>query len=163
MNQRSWQIIGAIATVVAVFVAVGAFYFSQRASTMALTAEVISSSTLLNAEFRSRDLRIIYKGKDVPNIAVSHVRIANTGRQPIRSDDIESPVRINIESTEIISSKVISSDPSDLPVSTSNAISSVIISKALLNPGDEITVEIVSVPEGSTNVVSGVSGRNSRD
>ena len=88
--------------------AIGTFYLSQRASKKALTAEVISSSTLLNAELTTttKDLRLIYKNKDVPNVALSNVRISNTGRQPIRTSDIEVPLSINLECIEIISSKV---------------------------------------------------------
>ena len=91
---------------------------------------------------------------------MSNVRISNTGRQPIRTTDIEVPLSIKLECIEIISSKVILSDPPDLPISTNNEVSSVTISKALLNPGDDFTIEVISVPKKSDGiVVSGVAGR----
>ena len=162
MKDRFWQIIAAIAAVAAIVVAIGTFYLSQRANKKALTVEVISSSTLLNEKLTNttKDLRLIYKNKDIPNVAISNVRISNTGRQPIRTSDIEVPLSIKLQCIEIISSKVISSDPPDLPISTNNEVSSVAISKALLNPNDDFIIEVVSVPNSSEGaVVSGVGGR----
>jgi len=162
MKDRFWQIIAATAAVVAIIVAIGTYYLSQRASKRALTAEVISSSTLVKNEITttSKDLRLIYKNKVIPNVAVSSVRFSNAGRQPIRTSDIEVPLSIKLECIEIISSKVTDSNPPDLPISTNNEVSSVVISKTLLNSGDDFTIEIVSVQNSAEGVVvSGVGGR----
>ena len=162
MKDRFWQIVAATAAVIAVLFAVVTFFLSQRANNKALTVEVISNSTLLNVELSkaTKDLRLIYKDRDIPNLTISQIRISNTGRQPIRSDDIEVPICINLESIEIISSKILLSNPSALAITTVNSAQSVLLSKSLLNPGDEFTVEIVSIPVKSSGpVVSGVSGR----
>lgn len=163
MKDRFWQIVAPLfSVVVGVAMAMLASYLSQRSDAKEFTAEVISSGKLLNEELlsTSEDFRLIYQGKDIPNVAVSNIRMTNSGRKPIRTDDIEAPISIGLNSTEIISSRVISSAPPDLPISTENSASEVIISKALLNPGDEFTVEIVSIPKSSNEtVISGVKGR----
>lgn len=162
MKDRFWQIVAATAAVIAVLIAVVTFFLSQRASTKALTTEVISNSTLLNVELSkaTKDLRLIYKERDIPNVSISQVRISNTGRQPIRTDDIEVPICINLATIEVISSKILLSNPPALPVSTANSAQSVTLSKILLNPGDDFTVEIVSIPlKSSDPVVLGVGGR----
>ncbi len=162
MKDRMWQIVGAVSAVIAVVVAIGTFYLSQRADKMELTAEIISNTTLLNAEIptTTKDLKLIYKNKEVPNVSISNIRISNTGRLPIRTSDIEVPLSIHMNCVEIISSKIVSSNPSTLPVSTSHKGSIVAIEKALINPMDEFTVEIVTIPKTiSENIVSGVHGR----
>jgi len=168
MKDRFWQIVAALFSgVVAVAMVILTSYLSQRSDAKEFTAEVISSGRLLNEEListsvliNSEDFRLIYQEKDIPNVAVSNIRMTNSGRKPIRTDDIEAPISIGLNSTEIISSRVISSAPPDLRISTENSASEVIISKALLNPGDEFTVEIVSIPKSSNEtVISGVKGR----
>lgn len=162
MKDRMWQIIGAVSAVIAIVVAVGTFYLSQRASKMELTAEIISNSTLLNAEIpdSTKDLKLIYKNKEVSNVAVSSIRISNTGRLPIRTSDIEVPLSIKLNCIEIISSKIASSSPPALPISTIIEDPLVRISKALMNPMDEFTIEIVSIPKKVIgNVVSQIDGR----
>ena len=157
------RIVGTLSAIVALAFAMLTFYWTRRSEAKEFTAEVISSSRLLNAELisTSEDFRLIYQEKDIPNnVAVSNIRMTNSGRKPIRTDDIEAPISIGLNSTEIISSRVISSAPPHLPISTENSASEVIISKALLNPGDEFIVEIVSIPKSSNEtVISGVKGR----
>lgn len=162
MNDKLWQIIGGVAAIVAILVSLLTFYLGQRTSEKALSALVVSTSMLLNTDITktAKDLRLIYGGKEVPNIAISQVRITNSGRQPIRSEDIELPISVGFYSTEIISSKVISSTPPGLPITTEINGSSVNILRTLLNPGDEFTVEVVAVPQNlGKSIVTGVSGR----
>jgi hypothetical protein len=148
MNNRLWQVIGCTATVIAIIVSLAIFYWGQKASERALSVQVISTSRLFNADITkaAKDLRLLHKGKDVPNIAIIQIRITNSGRQPIRTEDIEVPISITFKARDIISSKVVSSIPRGLPIKIENSKSAITISKTLLNLDDEFTVEIIVVP-----------------
>lgn len=162
MNDRLWQIIGAGSAVIAILISLVTFYWGQKENERALSAQVLSNSTLLNQDITKadKDLRLVYKDKEIPNIAISQIRISNSGRQPIRTLDIEVPISFNLGNSEIISSKVVSSNPQGLPIDIVNEKKAITVSKILLNPGDEFTVEIVAVPQSPTQpIVTGVSGR----
>jgi len=101
MKDRFWQIVAPLfSVVVGVAMAMLASYLSQRSDAKEFTAEVISSGKLLNEELlsTSEDFRLIYQGKDIPNVAVSNIRMTNSGRKPIRTDDIEVPISIGLNS-----------------------------------------------------------------
>jgi hypothetical protein len=162
MTNRVVQIIGVIITVLSILIMIGIFYMNQRSSRKELTTEIISSSTLLNAGITNtnKDLRLIYKNKDIPNVVITNVRVSNTGSQPIRSSDIEVNLKIYMDCVEIISSKVASTNPKDMPISTSIEGLTVVISKALLNPGDDFIVETVAVQKpGVEDSIINITGR----
>ena len=88
------RIVVTLYAIVAMAFAMLTFYWTRRSEAKEFTAEVISSSTLLNAELisTSEDFRLIYQGKDIPNVAVSNIRMTNSGRKEILTFDIEAPI-----------------------------------------------------------------------
>jgi hypothetical protein len=162
MKDRLWQIVGAIAAIIAVIVAIIIFYLSDAKMEKSLLAEVISSSKLINTNISSetQNLKVFYRNKEIPNVIVSTLRIINDGKQPIRSEDYESPIIIRLNKSDIISSKVISKIPNNLKISLEDTLSSVLISKTLLNAEDQFLVEIVSTPlDGKESAITSVEGR----
>ena len=128
----------------------------------AIAVEVISNIKLINNEFptKSNELSILYKNNFIPNVTISDIRITNTGNFAIEKKDMESELYIEMSTMDIISSRVILSKPGYLPVSTKIVKSQIVIEKTLLNPGDNFTVRVVSVPrESESNVVFGAGGR----
>ena len=162
MKDRIWQIIGAVSAVIAILVTVGTFYLSQRSNKMELTAEIISNTNLLRNDIssNSNELKLTYKNKEIQNVSILNIKFINTGRLPIRSSDIELPLSIKMNCTELLSSKVVATYTPNLPISISNINKSVIVEKTLINPDDEVTIEIISIPkDGTGNIVSGIQGR----
>lgn len=156
----NWAVISGIA--ITVIVALIGYMINRRLEKKELTVELLSTSMILNYDIPSSasELRFTYQDRDIPNLAISTVRVRNSGKKEIRSNDFEALLTIDLKDNEIISSKIISKNPEDLSVSTQNRNSSVIISKTLLNDGDEFTIEIISIPIKSENItVSSVEGR----
>jgi len=87
-----------LAGVLAVAVAVFVFINQRSDSSKRLSVELITRSILVDEEVSDaeRPLELIYGGRPVENFAILQCRISNTGGQPIRSADYESPVRLNV-------------------------------------------------------------------
>jgi hypothetical protein len=162
-SNRLWPVISALAALVAVFVTVVIFFVGQRGRAKQLEAVVLSKTTLLNPDIGSArsKLRVIYQDKEVRNVSIIQVRLRNSGAQPIRSVDIEEPIQINLKGIEkLISAEIVHAEPPELTIKPSLLVNSVILNKSLLNPDDQFTLEIASVPaSGMESSVHGVGGR----
>lgn len=162
-SERFWQLVSAVAAIAGIIIAVTIFFATQRGGVKQLQAVVLSKTTLLNPEVGSarQNLRIIYQDKEVTDVSIIQIRIRNSGRQPIRSQEMEQPITIILGGIEeIISADIVSSQPPELSLTTSLRDDSIELSKTLLNPDDQFIVEIASIPQPNVeSSVEKVTGR----
>ncbi len=144
-----WNIISAIAGVLAVAITVFVFFQARSEQRKTLEIELIARSTLVDEKVSRPGERfeVIYDGRTIYNYVILQLRVANIGGQPIRSSDYEDPIQLKFDNViEILSTEQLSSDPKALQVNAQVNGQSVELSKALLNPSDWFILEVGVVP-----------------
>ncbi len=157
-----WNIIGAIAGVLAVAVALFVFLQDRTDKSQRLEVIQISRTTLVNPELASpsRHVEILYNGRKVADYAVFQFRISNVGGQAIRSGDYEVPLAFTFWNVgEVLWADQTASDPQALAVATTVKGKTVELSNALLNPKDWLIVEVAVVPDSGKIPAAEPTGR----
>lgn len=145
-----WNIVGAIAGLLAVAVALFVFFQDRSDKTQRIEVHQISRTTLVNPALSSppRRVEISYNGRKISDYAVFQFRISNVGGQPIRTADYEVPVTLDFGNvSELLWAEQTDSDPRTLRVETEVKNKVVELSNVLLNPKDWFMLEIAVVPE----------------
>ena len=148
--KQLWNIIGAIAGILAVAVAVFVFLSEKNDKIQRLEVTQVSRTSLVNPTLAAppRDLEILYDGRKISDYTVLQYRFANAGGQPIRSADYETSLGLEITNIkEILWAEQTSSDPHSLTVQVESKNNTVNISNSLLNPNDWFAIEVAVVPE----------------
>ncbi|WP_248739026.1 hypothetical protein [Pseudomonas sp. MWU12-2029] len=96
------------------------------------------------------ELKVEYKGKEIPNGMSTTVIIVNTGQTPIKREDIDTTINIITSGSPILASQVINSYPDDLAPEVSHNENKIIIQPLLLNPNDFIAISFLT--DGKTQV-----------
>jgi hypothetical protein len=107
---------------------------------------LLGSFELISSASKSQQgLRILYDGKDLKNPFSSILAISNAGAKPIQSSDFEGPIKIVVtKPARILRSQVVSHEPQSLEPLISTNERMIAIEPMLLNPGDRISVEILT-------------------
>ncbi len=145
-----WNVVAAVAGVLAVAVALFVFFQERTDKSQRLEMIQLSRTSLVNPELASsgRRIEILYNGKKVADYTVFQFRMTNIGGQPIRSADYEVPLGLNFANvSEVLWADQTKSDPQGLRVATTVRDKAVELSSALLNPKDSLTLEVGVVPE----------------
>lgn len=94
---------------------------------------------------RFQDLQVTLDGNKIENPVVSSITITNTGSKPIASADFEGPmILVTEDPTRLVSARMAGSIPKDIPVDLQIAEGKVKIQPFLSNPGDEVTIALVT-------------------
>jgi hypothetical protein len=89
-------------------------------------------------------LQIKFKGNEIPNGTQTTIAIINSGQAPVKREDFDTPINIDIEGGKLLSSQVIKTHPGNLDVSISHTEDRVTIKPLLLNPRDYILVSLLT-------------------
>lgn len=130
--------IGAATLVVAVLA-----YRAQHKK-MSLEYVVTVNARLLRRRL-PRGLEIRHDGQLVDDATLSIIRIVNTGTEPIRQADFETPLLVSYDGVDdLVSAAVVATRPPDLHPRITIQASDVWIDPLLLNPGDMIECQVLS-------------------
>lgn len=105
-----------------------------------------TKSPLAQVNARHADeVEVRYKGEKIDATLIC-VWIENTGREPIRSADFESPLRISFgDAARVLTADPIEEYPADVrPVIKVSAVNSIELEPLLLNQGDRIRLSILA-------------------
>lgn len=135
-------------------------YFSDKKE---LSYEVLSTRELTNLESLDEtwpDLKISYNGVDVSTGSFLTLAITNTGKLPIKREDFDSQIFIDIlNSAAIVSFKSTFASPTNLDIKLEKFDKGITVEKLLLNPGDRFFIEIFSkIPIAVADVNSRIVG-----
>ena len=111
-----------------------------------LKAYVVSEGSIakIDKEYKN-DLEIIYKGIKIEEIGDFVFRIYNSGNQPIKAEDFESPISLEFnEQTKLIDSDVINTNPENKLAKVLVKDNKVFLESLLINPEDTIEISCVS-------------------
>lgn len=138
-----WQFFGVIFVVIGI-ISSTIFNWIQRKKS-ALSWKIVSNTPLvrINSEVRG-NLQVLFDGNPVKEIQLIIIKIINTGNVPIKSGDYERPLHLNFdENAQILTAEVIETNPINIETSAKIEGRIVLISPALLNKGDSVTVKIL--------------------
>lgn len=102
------------------------------------------SSSLLSNNIANEKIEIKYDGKNIDNISKTQFTIKNTGRTPIISSDIVSPIKIGLANGNILDSSIEKLLPQNITTTLNINNDNIKLSFDLLNPGDIIIIDILS-------------------
>ncbi|HJP95749.1 MAG TPA: hypothetical protein VJ843_00060 [Candidatus Saccharimonadales bacterium] len=151
-------ILGVLAIINAIVLALVFQWWRNRKS---FSYDVISNVPLLSIrqEIKHR-VQVLFDGNAVENVHLVIIRISNSGRVPIEVQDFAVPLNVNFgRGSEVLTTEVTKTMPSDLPVTISHQKESLTIDPLMLNRGDSITIQVlVSTPTASPKVSGRVKG-----
>jgi len=145
-----WNIIGAIAGVLAVTVAVFVFFQDRTDKSQRIEITQVSRTSLVNPELASpsRRVEIMFNGRKVSDYAIFQFRVSNVGGQPIRSADYEVPLGLTFSNVgEVLWAEQTSAEPKSLSVAPVVKDRKIGLSGTLLNPKDWFMLEVAVVPD----------------
>ncbi|UTL80426.1 hypothetical protein [Pseudomonas putida] len=105
----------------------------------------LKSSASLAPASQIRDLQLMLDGKKLNSPYSSNLELVNTGAKSVLTKDFDRPIEISLnEGAEIITARVTSTTPSDIPIDISATARTVQIAPLLSNPGDSVSLSIIT-------------------
>jgi len=92
------------------------------------------------------DISVTYRDQPLGNLSLIKVRIENDGRAPIDAVGFSSPLILEFPSqAEVIQARVSRTSPPSIPITCRIGGNTVVMSKALLNAGDQVILEMLVI------------------
>lgn len=140
-----WQFIGIVVAVVAFFVPLW-MQWRQR-NIREISFGLVSSRPLLRIDDEvSARIRVELDGKKITDLQLQVFGLKNSGTTPIRVADFERAIELRFASGQVISAQISSEIPANLKAELAVTDSSVQLKPLLLNPGDQIVIQILCSP-----------------
>ncbi|GGH48289.1 hypothetical protein GCM10007423_49370 [Dyadobacter endophyticus] len=161
-SQGWWQGFGGAVALISLLTAFMAIYISmQHNKAKKLSYEVIYAAPLLNIDNKVKgDLQITYKGHGVKQLNILKIKVINNGSLPIKSDDFEGLLEVQIENAEtLIDFHFSDAKPHNLPVIGDKNGNAILIQPLLLNVGEYFTIQtIFDGPDDTFSVFARIIG-----
>lgn len=150
-----WQFLGVIAAIIIGFVSI--FLYLRDRNCKALSYKIVSNTSLVDVKEEIKEkLKIFYDEKPVLQLYLSLIRIVNSGNVPILVSDFTCPVTLTFaEKVQIVSTGIVEKHPKLLDATVSFSDNKAVLSPALLNGGDSLTIKILSSGAASMVTVDG--------
>jgi len=106
---------------------------------------IVSRSELIGEELSIKDLELKIKGESVNKLMLYTFRIRNSGSVPIKKDDFERPISINVpDDTKIYLARLKKKLPENLTLKYEINNNKLLIEPLLLNSDEEFEMELFS-------------------
>lgn len=143
-----WQFVGVLLSLIALIVAVVAIRVQQQRKSLSYFVSDERPVFYLFNQAMSERLVVTLDGTPVRGLETVEVSIFNDGSLPIIQEDYARPLLIELPaSANVLAAGLKETNPPNLGVSIERTDSGFTVSPALLNPGDEFTVEFLLEPE----------------
>jgi hypothetical protein len=100
----------------------------------------------------ARSMSVNVGDRRVENLWYAKLRYENSGRTPVRKDEIESKSRITFSDAEVISASVSEKKPSNLDITANKLSDSLELIHGLLNPSDYVVFDVLLATTKSPTV-----------
>lgn len=143
---RNWNILGVLGVIVGVIGVAGPILWDYYKTKSEIQISMLEYSRVIEKSRGLPGLSIIYKGEAVNELSSATFSLTNTGRTPILSKDVVSPIYIKLpEDARPIEAKLLGGKFGDLNASVTldKDNNKVTISFPLLNPGDTINFAVL--------------------
>jgi len=149
----------AVAAIITLLAAlIGAYIsivLSRRQFRKVLTYQVISNTPVLGIDEKQvGNIRVLIGDTEVKDARLVVLKIWNSGRRPVTSEDYAVPIEIQFKGGKILTSQVVNEDiRQSREVIDSQTLDTITLRPLLLNPKDSITItSIVSYFTGHVSV-----------
>lgn len=116
----------------------------------------LRSSTSIEPSSQIRDLQLVLDGKKLDSPYSSSLELVNTGSKTVLSKDFATPIEIVLENgAQIVTARVTSTSPSDIPVKVSSTDRLIQIAPHLSNSSDSISLSVITSGEKPSFTVRG--------
>lgn len=118
----------------------------------------LTSSVAIQADIGQSidDMEIFFSGEKVESPYLSTLEVINDGARPIASSDFETPIQVSVQKdAAIVQTQIEATHPQDLPRTLELAGASAVIHPLLLNPGDSISISLITSGNAPEFVVRG--------
>jgi hypothetical protein len=155
---NNYKFITVTLTILAIGVSISLYFLNKESRILAY--EIVSANNLISiTKLIPRDdssllykketpidkLSFYYEEKPIKAPFYTLIRVKNAGNSPIKSSDFESPIEIQFaDNVKIYECSILDSEPRNLKTSSTFINSRVSIAPALFNPGDYITIGILT-------------------
>lgn len=155
-----WQfVLGTLAVIISIIaIAIGIRSLSKR-----LVYDVITQTSLVNIAPLSvvNRVKIYFDDNPVENAELILIKIINTGMNPIKTDDFETPLMLYLGSkAKILEAGIYNPSPKNLRVSFFIEKETLKINPLLLNPRDSFTVKIIAESSSAIELGGRIVGVN---
>lgn len=150
----AWQFAGVLLAVVAV-VASFWIYWLQR-QTKELAFGIVSSRRLLTvADEVSARVRVELDGRQIKDLHLIVYGLKNSGRRAVLASDFDRPLSLHFAPGQVVSAQLSSQAPPNLGATISVTDAAVQLHPLLLNPGDQVLVQVLLSPGSPTARLDG--------
>ncbi len=141
-SQGWWQSVGVITSVILGVIAILLTILQSKKKR--LDYKVLYSEALLNVDKQVKsDLKITYKGHEVEQINVFKLQIINNGKIPIKKNDFEGPLEIELKNAKnIFNIEMPDCQPDNLNINFDHVGNKILINPMLINPNDFFNLQI---------------------
>ena len=155
-----WQFIGVVIAVIALIATVIIYVIDRPVKR--LQVRILSNSPLISVNTDiSSQIQILYKDKPVQTLSLILLRFENVGNEPIKETDYSEPIRILLSpESEVGEVTIQETKPAGIDLNPRViATNQIEITKALLNPGDQVVVKILALNnDGTLDVEARIAG-----
>jgi hypothetical protein len=156
-EKPQWLSLPIVLSILAVLVPIILYIVSLTEKS--LQYEIISRSELIGEESPIKDLELKIKGESVKRVIFYTLSISNSGTEPIKKDDFERPISINVaDDTKIYLARVKKKLPENLVLKYELNNNKVLIEPLLLNVHDEFQMELFSSSNVSPSIDTRIVG-----
>lgn len=162
----SWAIVGTVAGVAGVCVALIVFWLQARRARKALGYEITHRPLVQVGHEARGKVEIRYDGVEVSDVNLLQVALRNVGRVPILREDFDRPVVVHLighgrgsRVTLLQSTLTVTSDPTSMNPDVDIQGNTISFQPVLLNPGDCVTMGVLATGYSGTNVGIEVDAR----
>lgn len=152
------NLLGIIAIPIALFV-LSPLWASRFVDTKELEYSVLDKRTMedfVAGKDGWPEVKVLYNQQEVPRATFLTIGITNTGKLPIKADDFEGPLTILFNKpNSVIAERVVAKYPKDLPAELSIDGRGIHLKPLLLNPQDEVIIEVLGKDDFDLSFVSG--------
>jgi hypothetical protein len=115
-------------------------------SSRSLHFRLISQTSLQPADTASLpDLKLTVDGAELVSPFLTVVELLNDGNRPVPSSDFEGPIQLVVSKpSSIVKARITAKNPKELMTQLVTDPSSIQISPFLINPGDSLTIAVVT-------------------
>lgn len=136
----SLSVLGLIICLVGVVTPIAWDWWNKRAQ---LTVETKSSISVVGRSQSLKNLEFSYNGKRIAELQRVNLIVRNAGRTAVLKEDIITPFTLTFKADEVLESTIVRQMPLNLSATAAIQQKHVIISFPLLNPDDEIELEVL--------------------
>lgn len=107
--------------------------------------QVMSQTPILSTSSGHLPLKVVFDGKNVSSPIISQVKLGNTGKIELKSDDFDGPVKIGFANSDILQIRISGRSTEDInPAVSKDTPKSISFTPALLNPGEWIEYQLIT-------------------